>query len=60
MADTFANTWFIEKTGDYQITLEFLPQRKYRFGLAISALTFLGATLSFLKSACVKKRSKVE
>jgi len=60
LANTFANGWLIEKTGDYQIILEFLPQRKYRFGLAVSASTFLGMILFFLKSACVKKRSKVE
>ncbi|MDD5074104.1 MAG: hypothetical protein PHU92_02915 [Candidatus Shapirobacteria bacterium] len=40
-ANTFANTWLIEETGSYQLTIEFLPQKTYRVGLFISAAALL-------------------
>jgi len=35
----FANAWYINKTGSFTITLEYIPQRLYDFGLKVSFLT---------------------
>lgn len=41
VANGFANGWYINKTGNYTITIEFMPQRLYELGLKISLSTFI-------------------
>ncbi len=37
----YANGWYIDKTGDYDITVEYAPQRFVYFGVILSLLTLL-------------------
>lgn len=37
----YANGWFIEKTGDYKIVLEYWPQRLLDWGIIVSTLSVL-------------------
>lgn len=41
LVNGYANSWWVEKQGDYEIVLEFWPQRLLYIGLLISGLTFL-------------------
>jgi hypothetical protein len=41
IANSFANAWCINKTGDLTITLEYVPQRLYDFELKVSFLTLV-------------------
>lgn len=50
MVNGFANGWWIDKTGDYKITLFFEPQRIYYFGVGVSLLTLI-VSLGFV---CLK------
>lgn len=45
--NAFANAWYLDKPGDYMITLEFVPQRVYVVGLAISFMSLV-CLLGFL------------
>jgi len=36
----YANAWYLNKTGSYNVTLEFWPQRLFYIGAAISIATF--------------------
>ena len=38
----YANSWYIEKTGDYDLTLYFLPQSLFYLGVFISGGTLFG------------------
>lgn len=42
MAYGYANSWYINKTGEYNITLYFWPQSFFYLGLGILGLTFVG------------------
>jgi len=44
-ANGYANAWFINKTGTYDVTLEFQPQRLFYMGLGISLVASIIATL---------------
>ena len=41
MANSYANAWYVNKTGSYDITLEFLPQKLFYAGSAISIITLI-------------------
>jgi hypothetical protein len=41
LVNGYANSWWIEKQGDYEIVLEFWPQRLFYIGLMISGITLL-------------------
>ena len=41
IANGFANSWYINKTGSYVITLEFWPQKLFYLGATISITTFI-------------------
>lgn len=41
LVNAFANTWYIDRPGNYQITLEFVPQRVYFLGLVISFISLV-------------------
>ena len=56
MVNGFANGWWIKKTGDYQIILDFKPQRIYYFSVGVSLLTFFMAIIYFLVKRKVKNR----
>lgn len=39
--EAYANAWIIDKSGDLELTLEYMPQRFFLFGVFISAITIL-------------------
>jgi len=41
MANGYANAWYINKTGSYDIILEFWPQKLFYVGSAISIITLI-------------------
>lgn len=47
MINGFANGWYIRKTGDYKIIINFDPQKIYYISISISVFAFL-ATIIFL------------
>lgn len=49
----YANTWYIDKTGDFTLTVEYKPQRLFYLAIAISAIAFIAA-LSIL---LIKRRN---
>ena len=46
----YANAWYINKTGTYTATLEFLPQKLFYIGSAISITTLILCTLYISKN----------
>ena len=50
-ANGFANSWYIDQTGSYDIVLEFIPQRMYEGGWLITFGTLLGCVIFMLTSA---------
>ncbi|MBI3742473.1 MAG: hypothetical protein HY257_12060 [Chloroflexi bacterium] len=50
----FANSWYADKTGSYDIALEFIPQRLYEVGLIVSITTLLGC-ITFLFAKFLRK-----
>ena len=38
----YANAWYIDKPGEYNITLEFMPQSLFYLGVVVSIFTFIG------------------
>jgi len=49
MANGFANSWYINKTGSFTVTLEFWPQKLFYTGAAISITTLILCTLYISK-----------
>jgi len=47
--NTFSNAWYMDKEGDYTLSLYFYPQSTYYIGLIISLVTFLICLLYFLE-----------
>ena len=43
----YANSWYIDKLGDYEIVIEYWPQRLLHIGLVISGLSLLVMILYF-------------
>jgi hypothetical protein len=41
LGNGYANTWYIDKTGEYEITLYFLPQNLFYVGLIISGMSLI-------------------
>ena len=54
LVNVYANGWLIDKTGNYQISLRFLPQKTLELGVRISAI-FLTASLLFIGISLWKK-----
>jgi hypothetical protein len=52
-ANGYANSWWIDRPGTYRLTIEYLPQRWYQIGSAISAATLL---ICLVTAACVGKK----
>ena len=50
MANGYANAWFINKTGSYDIVLEFWPQKLFYTGSAISITTLILCILYISKN----------
>ncbi|WP_176229675.1 hypothetical protein [Candidatus Hakubella thermalkaliphila] len=42
LVNAYANGWYVPQTGQYKITLEFVPQRLFEIGVLISGTTLLG------------------
>ena len=59
MINGFANGWYINKTGDYKVSLYFKPQKIYYFGVGVSFLT-ITASLGYLGLAFLKLKKKNE
>lgn len=53
----YANAWRVDKTGTYDIVLEFVPQRTYAGGLVVAMSTLLGA-LAFLVTVRFRREGK--
>jgi len=49
MANGYANAWYINKTGTFDIVLDFLPQKLFYIGSAISLTTFILSVLYLSK-----------
>ena len=47
LVNAYANGWYVPKTGQYRIVLEYWPQRLFEIGVIISVTTLL-ACLSYL------------
>jgi hypothetical protein len=66
VANSFANAWFVNKTGNFTITLEYTPQRLWNLGSKIS-FSIIGILLAFIlipkskirriKEIVIRKRS---
>ena len=52
IANGYANSWYISKTGSFQVVLEFLPQKLFYIGSGISLITFI------ICLACIRKKSR--
>ena len=67
MANGYANAWFINKTGTYEIILEFWPQNLFYIGSTISIVAIISCVLyvnkdtmkNFYKRYIVKNQSQV-
>lgn len=55
LANAYANGWLIDKTGDFNLTLEFAPQRLLDIGKIVSWISFLGG-LIYITSMLLKKK----
>ena len=55
LANFYANSWWIEKPGDYEMILEFEPQRKMKSSITFSIISILIISL-FATYFIVKKR----
>ncbi len=53
LVNGYANSWYVERTGSFDISLEFIPQRTYEAGLIVSGLT-LCACLLYLMASRIK------
>lgn len=51
----YANAWYLDKVGNYIITLYFQPQAYMDLGFVVSLLTFLSCVLAILLSTVVMK-----
>jgi len=47
LVNGYANSWYVDKEGSYDIVLEYQPQRLFEMGIIISASTFI-ACLGYL------------
>lgn len=56
LVNTYANGWLIDKPGDYNIILEFMPQRTLYVGGFISILSFVAGSIYLLRSIYLLKR----
>ena len=61
LVNGYANSWYItpEDAGgrqDYEIIIEFEPQRLFYIGLTVSAFTFLGCLCYLVYGLCMKKK----
>ena len=41
MANGYANSWYIDTTGDFEFTIEFWPQKLLQLGSGIPMLTLI-------------------
>lgn len=55
LVNAFANAWYIDQPGSYEVTLEFTPQRIYFLGLWVSFISFVFA-LGYLGRFLIKQR----
>jgi len=57
VANGYANAWYIDETGEYDIILHFTTQSLFYAGVAISSLTFIGL-VSYLGLGLIPNRRK--
>lgn len=41
MADGYANAWLIDEYGDYELLIEYMPQRVFYLGLCVTVVSVL-------------------
>lgn len=61
LVNAFANTWYIDKPGSYEITLEFAPQRIYFLGLLVAfacLMLLLASLLTLFITSAARRSSK--
>lgn len=58
LINSFANGWFVEKTGDYTILLEFKPENYLVIGKAISLITIMGVIFWIISRRLRRKHGK--
>ncbi|GFP25091.1 hypothetical protein HKBW3S43_01139 [Candidatus Hakubella thermalkaliphila] len=52
----YANSWWVDKLGDYQIQVEFWPQRLVYWGAVISVITLIASVLYYFIDARRRRR----
>ncbi len=52
----YANSWYIDQTGSFDVVIEFVPQRLYEAGLVTSIVTLAGYALYLLWTSLAVKR----
>lgn len=57
MVNGFANSWYIDETGTYQIVIEYWPQKLFFIGIIIMLLTFISCVGYLIWRYCSVKRS---
>ena len=57
IANGYANSWFVDKTGSYDLLIEYTPQRLFVFALGISSIVVL-SSIGFLGSVFIKNRKE--
>ncbi len=48
MVNGFANAWYVDHAGSFDVEIEFLPQRLYEGGIIVSLLTLIGCVAALL------------
>ncbi len=48
LVNGFANSWFVQQTGTYDIVIEFAPQRLYEAGWMVSLATLMTSAVAFI------------
>lgn len=49
LANSYANAWYIDKKGDYELRLFFEPERFFKLGIIVSVISFIvGIVLIFI------------
>lgn len=57
MVNSFANGWLVEKGGNYEVSLEFAPQKLLELGSTVSRISFIGTLLYIGGGYLLRKRS---
>lgn len=59
LANSYANMWYIERKGSYDITINFAAEKVFTIGKIISITAFILTLLSFIAVAVYKHKKKL-